>query len=137
MRTLLQIFVIGAALSTVTGRDTALESFQKNNNLDIRDFEFFKYPGVLTPNGIRYGDHNPTISQKAKAVFKYFKYVFIGSPMPDSGYEFDVQKALNLRDAYQKQFGYLGENLVALVGNGYSAQQMRHYGAIGRDFEPF
>lgn len=114
-----------------------LESFRKNNNLDIHEFKFFKYPGVLTPNGIKYGDHNPTVTQKAAAIYKYFKNIFIGVPMPDSGYKFDEDRALSLRDAYQRRYGYLGENLVALVGNGYSARDMLRYGAIGRDFEPF
>ncbi|XP_062550015.1 uncharacterized protein LOC134214711 [Armigeres subalbatus] len=139
MRTLFQIFCLVATMTTIMGRESIPEAV-RNYNLNIQsfqNFQFFKYPGKLTPYGVRPGNHNPSWSQKAAAVFKYFKDVAVGPPMRNYGVRFDEKRALRLRSAYQKQFGYRGENLVALIGNGHSPQELRYYGAIGRDFGPY
>lgn len=109
----------------------------RNYNVDLQKFQFFKYPGRLTPYGVRPGNRNPSFAQKAAAVFTYFRKLAIGPPMQNFGVRVNQNRALHLRAAYQKQFGYRGKNLIALIGNGHSLQELRYYGAIGRDFGPY
>lgn len=52
-------------------------------------------------------------------------------------YAFDPDFGKKYRAAYQRQFGYRGENLVAMIGNGYSRKQLEHYGALGKDYKNF
>nr|XP_029730062.1 uncharacterized protein LOC115267288 [Aedes albopictus] len=136
MRILLQIFFIVAALVTFMKADSIPDAL-RSYNLDLQNFKFFKYPGRLTPYGVRPGNPNPSLTQKAAAIFRYFKKLAIGPPMQNYGVKVNQRRALHLRAAYQKQFGYRGKNLIALIGNGHSPQELRYYGAIGRDFGPY
>ncbi|XP_035906805.1 uncharacterized protein LOC118509773 [Anopheles stephensi] len=101
-------------------------------NLNLQKFEYFKYP----PHGKRLPQRDASVAQKAIAVVTYFHNLLAGHPVQEQRYyiPFDPNRAMQLRGAYQRQFGYRGENLIALIGNGYSPQALRHYGAIGKDF---
>lgn len=102
-------------------------------NLNLQKFEYFKYP----PNGKRGPPvRDASVAQKALAVVSYFHNLIAGHPVQEMRYyiPFDPNRAQQLRGAYQRQFGYRGENLIALIGNGYSPQALRYYGAIGKDF---
>uniref|UniRef100_A0A182T8F1 Uncharacterized protein n=1 Tax=Anopheles maculatus TaxID=74869 RepID=A0A182T8F1_9DIPT len=103
-------------------------------NLNFQKFEYFKYPPHSKRLPQRGGD--ASVAQKAIAVVTYFHNLLAGHPVQEQRYyiPFDPNRALQLRGAYQRQFGYRGENLIALIGNGYSPQALRHYGAIGKDF---
>ncbi|XP_053686926.1 uncharacterized protein LOC128736467 [Sabethes cyaneus] len=105
-------------------------------NLDLENHEYFKYPGRLTKYGLRPGNTDPSFAQRAKAVYGYFRNVLLGHPIQKNTYNIpvDPKRGLQLRAAYQRQFGYRGQNLVALIGNGHTPQELRYYGAIGRDF---
>ncbi|XP_050072719.1 uncharacterized protein LOC126560812 [Anopheles maculipalpis] len=104
-------------------------------NLNLQNFEYFKYP---PPHGKRLPPQrgDASVAQKAIAVVTYFHNLIAGHPVQEMRYyiPFDPNRAMQLRGAYQRQFGYRGENLIALIGNGYSPQALRHYGAIGKDF---
>ncbi|XP_058828434.1 uncharacterized protein LOC131688262 [Topomyia yanbarensis] len=105
-------------------------------SLDLKNFQYFKYPGRLTPHGVRPIYPEPSLAQRVKAIYRYFRTVYLGHPIQRNIYNIpvDPKRGLQLRAAYQRQFGYRGENLIALIGNGHSPQELRYYGAIGRDF---
>nr|XP_055612399.1 uncharacterized protein LOC129758799 [Uranotaenia lowii] len=105
-------------------------------NLDIGNFQFFKKPGHPTWYGVRQLQPKLSLTEQAKAMFTYFGRVLLGHPLQQNTYNipFDPERGLRLRQAYQRQFGYRGENLIALIGNGPSPRELRHYGVIGRDF---
>ncbi|KFB44424.1 AGAP005315-PA-like protein [Anopheles sinensis] len=101
-------------------------------NLNLQNFEYFKYPYQ--------GKHSPpreaSVAQKALAVVSYFHTLLAGHPVQEKRYyiPFDPNRGQQLRGAFQRQFGFRGENLIALIGNGYSPKALRYYGAIGKDF---
>lgn len=102
-------------------------------NLDLKKFEYFKYPPY---RGNQRPVQDASVAEKAIAVVKYFHNLLAGHPIQQRKYyvPFDPNRGLQMRDAYQRQFGYRGENLIALVGNGYSPKALRYYGAIGKHF---
>ncbi|XP_055629421.1 uncharacterized protein LOC129770546 [Toxorhynchites rutilus septentrionalis] len=109
-------------------------------NLDAHNFNYFKYPARPTTRyGLRQVDPDPSLGQRAKAVYTYFRNLLLGHPIQQNTYNimFDPDRALRLRGAYQRQFGVRGENLIALIGNGYSPSELRYYGAVGREFKGF
>lgn len=77
-----------------------------------------------------------SILQKAKAISVYVSNVLFGHPGQQQlmAFVFDPEFGKKWQPAFQRQFGYRGENLIALLGNGYSRQALVHYGAIDRDF---
>lgn len=73
-----------------------------------------------------------TFFQKAKAVGTYFTNVLLGNNWQQqiSPYVFDPNFGKKWQNHFRKQFGYRGENLIALLGNGYSRNALIFYGAI-------
>lgn len=74
-----------------------------------------------------------TFFQKANAIGTYFTNVLLGNnwqPQIISPYVFDPDFGKKWQNNFRKQFGYRGENLIALLGNGYSRNALIYYGAI-------
>ncbi|XP_055526750.1 uncharacterized protein LOC129719456 [Wyeomyia smithii] len=133
MRLSLRILVFVVLLATIVKGSLKKPNFY---SLDVKNFQYFKYPGRLTAHGVHPIHPDPTFAQRVKAIYEYFRNVWLGHPIQRNIYNIpvDPKRGLQLRAAYQRQFGYQGENLIALIGNGHSPQELRYYGAIGKDF---
>ncbi|XP_039452015.1 uncharacterized protein LOC120430953 [Culex pipiens pallens] len=134
------VFKIFLALTLLATASEALSVYPPDfYNLDIQNFRFFKHQG-RPPQPVRYGVRpiypEPSLPEKGKAVYTYFRNLFLGHPVQQNTYQivFDPERGQRLREAYQRQFGYRGENLIAYIGNGHSPRELRYHGAIGREF---
>jgi hypothetical protein len=77
--------------------------------------------------------------EKTQAVWSYVRKLLFGYPGQRESQQwiFDPEVSVKRRQAFEKQFGYRGENLIALIGQGYSRKELIYYGAINKDFENF
>ncbi|XP_064548915.1 uncharacterized protein LOC135435681 [Drosophila montana] len=98
------------------------------SNVDLVNFEYFK----------NLDQANPLLAhfQKKKAVLDYMERLFLGnSPFQQpSEIPFDPHFGRAWRPAYERKFGRRGERLIAALGSGYSLRQLRHFGAIPREY---
>lgn len=97
-------------------------------------FKYFKYPtGRSQQNQIT---QDASALVKAKAMITYAADVLFGNS-PDTAeipINFDPQFGQHWRQRYERQFGRRGVNLVALLGQGYSKEELSHYGAMSKDW---
>jgi hypothetical protein len=105
------------------------------SNLDLFNFEFFKYPPPTIKASKYFYRHghlyelrpiqeNPGPLKdglnKAQAVYKYLKAVAFGDPEQKVKTRFEVDPEFGARwsDSYQRFNGFRGQNLVQALGNG-------------------
>ncbi|KRF78542.1 uncharacterized protein [Drosophila virilis] len=100
------------------------------SNVDLVNFEYFK--NLDSPEA------HPLLVhfQKKKAVLDYIERLFLGnSPFQQpSEIPFDPHFGRAWRPTYERKFGRRGERLIAALGSGYSLRQLRHFGAIPREY---
>lgn len=105
--------------------------------MDLANYRYFKYPQNGQKSArLRMPESTAEYHLKrARAVFNYAGSVLFGSKYQRqvSRYVFDPEFGLKWRGAFNRQFGYRGENLIALLGSGRSKQELMYYGAIGRN----
>lgn len=106
------------------------------SNLDIFNFQYFKYPPPTIRESIFVQKHGRIYElrnlppqkpgpikdgiNRAKAIYKYLKAVVAGNPEHEikTRFEFDPEFGQRWSDSYQKTNGFRGEKLVEDLGNG-------------------
>lgn len=105
------------------------------SNLDLFNFQYFKYPPKTIPPSIFVRKHGRIyelrpIPQKvgpikdgvnrAKAIYQYLKGVAFGNPEQEIKMKFEIDPEFGERwsDSYQRINGFRGEKLVEELGNG-------------------
>lgn len=101
------------------------------SNVDLSMFKYFKYQAPRQ-NQIT---QDASIIVKAKAMITYATDVLFGNSAesPEIQIHFDPQFGQRWRRRYERQFGLRGVNLVALLGQGYSKEELSYYGAMSND----
>lgn len=102
------------------------------SNLDLIHFQYFKnLPSPGAQPNLFLGHF-----QRKKAVLDYFENLLFGnSPfMRESEILFDPNFGQAWRPHYVRKFGWKGERLIEALGKGYSVKQLRHFGAIPRNY---
>ena len=109
------------------------------SNADLTNFHYFRLPGEKVGLNVPNAANELGPLEKTRAVYTYFRNLLLGHPSHSARYifVFDPEKAKQLRPLYQRQFGKKGENLVALIGQGYPRDLLEYYGAVGKNFERF
>jgi hypothetical protein len=105
------------------------------SNLDLKNYQFFKYPTYRQQISLP----PPNLLQKTKAVLSFTHRLLFGMPVltQNQQWVFEPNVDEKKRKIFQKQFGYRGENLIALIGRGYPRKALIYYGAINKDFANF
>lgn len=103
------------------------------SNVDLFTFKYFKYPA--SRNHQNQVTQDVSVIVKAKAMITYAADVLFGnSPAsPEIPIDFDPGFGERWRQRYERQFGRRGVNLVALLGQGFSKEELSYYGAMSND----
>lgn len=106
------------------------------SNVDLVNFQYFKNLASQDPRTAATANPLLVHFQKKKAVLDYLDRLFFGnSPFQQpSEIPFDPHFGRSWRPVYERRFGYRGERLIAALGSGYSVPQLRHFGAIPREY---
>lgn len=96
-------------------------------------FKYFKYPASRGHQN--HLTQDASVIVKAKAMITYAADVLFGnSPgSPEIPVPFDPQFGQRWRHQYERQFGRRGVRLVAMLGQGYSKEELSYYGAMSND----
>lgn len=118
------------------------------SNLDLVNFQYFKYPDATTQKPI-YFERNghlysirripdkpnklQTTVSKTKAVFKYLKGLAIGNEEERIKVKHTIDPNLaaeKLNKPFEEKYGKYGKNLVEFLGNGPSHENLIRAGVI-------
>ncbi|TMW44080.1 hypothetical protein DOY81_010838 [Sarcophaga bullata] len=105
-------------------------------NVDLVNFQYFKNLPSQDPKRAAHANLFLEHFQKKKAVLDYFENLFFGnSPFTkESEIPFDPHFGRAWRPYYVRKFGWRGERLIDALGKGYSIKDLKHFGAIPRDY---
>lgn len=106
------------------------------SNLDLINFQYFKNLPSQDPKKAAAANLFFEHFQRKKAVLDYFENLFFGnSPFTkESEIPFDPHFGHAWRPYYVRKFGWRGDRLIDALGKGYSIKQLRHFGAIPKDY---
>lgn len=104
------------------------------SNVDLSMIKYFKYPAPRSQQNQITQDASAIV--KAKAMITYAADVLFGNSYesPEIPIDFDPQFGHRWRQRYERQFGRRGVNLVVLLGQGYSKEELSYYGAMSNDW---
>lgn len=106
------------------------------SGVNLQTFDYFRYP---TPSGRLPVTPTTTSSSylqdrvnRGFSILQYFRSVLVGTPWltQEQPVSFDPNAGKRNAVTFQRQFGRRGENLIALLGAGYSPDQLAYYGAV-------